>query len=228
MVSSVDGKITTLADNAEGLGSRTDRLLMQRLRIASDAVLIGASTFRRDPFVPDVKPEFAAERANFFPQQPHPLAMVLSSDGNLPLESKFFQAERNRRVIFLGPQASTATVYHLNTYAQVFQLEAMPFTESGTDRQADLGQLLRIAFDELGIRKLLVEGGPTLNYAFISQHWADELFWTLAPKIVGGNANLSLVEGPGKGFGLAQLPLLQLLSIYEQSNELFMRYKFLV
>lgn len=220
MVSSIDGKITTRADNAEGLGTRSDRGLMQRLRMASDAVLIGSNTFRHDPFIPDVKPEFAVERQRYFPNQPQPLALVLSGDGNLPLDNKFFRATRERRLIFLGPQATPEAEQRLAERAQIFRL--------GADSQGrpDLKQLLEIAWKQLKVRWLLVEGGPTLNYAFISQGWADEFFWTLAPKMVGGSQNLSAVEGPGKGFELGQLPNLHLISIYEQESELFMRYRF--
>ncbi len=220
LVSSVDGKITTQSDNAEGLGTRVDRTIMRRLRLASDAVLVGASTFRHDPIVPDTRPEFVAERHRYFPDAPHPLAMVLSSDGDLPLDNKFFQAPASRRIVWLGPKANLETEQKLAGHARVLRLEA---SEAG---QPDLQQLLVKAYLELGIRRLLVEGGPTLNYSFIGQDWADELFWTLAPKIVGGSQNPSLVEGPGKGFEVADLKKLQLVSIYAEASELFMRYKF--
>jgi len=220
LVSSVDGKITTQTDNAEGLGTRTDRTVMRRLRLASDAVLVGASTFRRDPIVPDTRPEFVTERHRYFPDAPHPLGMVLSSQGDLPLDNKFFQAPSSRRIVWLGPQATLETEQKLSAHARVLRLA------EDTAQKPDLRQLLVRAYQELGIRRLLVEGGPTLNYSFIAQGWADELFWTLAPKIVGGSQNPSLVEGPGKGFDLTDLKKLQLVSIYAEASELFMRYKF--
>jgi 2,5-diamino-6-(ribosylamino)-4(3H)-pyrimidinone 5'-phosphate reductase len=90
MVSSVDGKAVSAAGNAAGLGSETDRMLMHRLRAAADAVMIGAETFRHDPYVPQVMPEAAGERGRFFPDRPQPLGIVISRDGNLPLTKKFF------------------------------------------------------------------------------------------------------------------------------------------
>lgn len=221
MVSSADGKITTQKGNAEGLGTRTDRLLMQKLRAASDAVLVGAGTFRHDPIIPDVKPEFAAERQHYFPDAPHPLGMVLSSDGDLPLNNKFFRAGRKRRVVFLGPKATKETEQKLAEHAQIFRLSG------DSHGEPDIKELAQIAFSELKVRRLLIEGGPTLNYSFVAQGYADELFWTLAPKIVGGSENGSLVQGPELGFDPEKLPQLKLVSLYQHASELFLRYKFI-
>src|SRR5690349_672631 len=92
MVSSVDGKATTVANNAAGLGSRIDFQLMGRLRVAADAVLAGAETVRRDPFVPNTRPDLMEERARYFPDTPHPLGVTVSRDGKLPPDRKFFEA----------------------------------------------------------------------------------------------------------------------------------------
>ncbi|MCA1740333.1 MAG: dihydrofolate reductase family protein, partial [Actinobacteria bacterium] len=66
-----------------------------------------------------------------------------------------------------------------------------------------------------------VEGGPSVNRSFIEAQLVDELFLTLAPKIVGGDTR-SLVEGE---------PLPQdatspsLASIYLSDSELYLRYR---
>ncbi len=219
MVSSVDGKATTIAENATGLGSDLDREFMYRLRAASEAVMCGAATFRRDEFLPAVKPWLAEERAHYFPNNPQPLACVVSNDGNLPLTKKFWQAGRDLRVVFLGPKASMEQEKILAERAQVFRLEV------DAKGQPDLKQMLEIFYQKLGVRRLLVEGGPTLNYNLIEQGLADELFWTLAPKIVAGSDNLSMVMGPGRGLPLDKIVKLQLLSIYNNDSELFMRYR---
>ncbi len=105
MVSSVDGKATTAAGNAAGLGDELDRQMMYRLRAASDAVLCGAATFRKDPFLPAVKPWLAEERARYFPDAPQVIGAVISRDGNLPLDKKFWESGKALRVVFLGPEA---------------------------------------------------------------------------------------------------------------------------
>jgi riboflavin-specific deaminase-like protein len=221
MVSSVDGRATTESGNAEGLGSDTDREMMYRLRAGADAVLCGASTFRRDQFLPAIKPWLVEERARFFPTAPELLGCVLSNSGDLPLDKKFWQAGRAQRAVFLGPKATEAQAEKLSQHARVFRLDP---TEDG---RANLKQMLTILYAELGVQRLLVEGGPELNYALISDGFGDELFWTLAPKLVGGVDNLTILGGAGRGFSLSKIVQLQLLSIYNNNNELFMRYRLL-
>lgn len=219
MVASVDGKTTTAAHNATGLGSNIDFQLMGRLRLAADAVLVGAETFRRDSFVPDTRPGLTTERSRYFPEVPHPIGITLSRDGNLPLAKKFFAAPISRRVIFLHRAASAENEARLAEHARVFRLD------SDSAGQTDLGQMLTIIYEELGVRRLLCEGGPSLNFALLSKGFGDELFWTLAAKIVGGSQNSTLVSGPGLGLPIENLLKLNLLSIYEANSELFMRYR---
>lgn len=219
MVSSVDGKATTVANNAAGLGSRVDFQLMGRLRLAADAVLAGAATVRRDPFVPNTRADLNEERARYFPDAPHPLGVTVSRDGNFPLDSKFFKDGPSRRIVFLHHNAPAVQEEALRERANVFRLDSEP------DGQTDLGQMLNVLYEQFGVRRLLCEGGPSLNFDLLSKGFGDEFFWTLAAKIVGGNQNQTLVSGPGLGLSLENLVKLRLLSIYEQDSELFMRYK---
>lgn len=220
MVASVDGKAVSVRGNAEGLGSQMDRFLMHRLRAAADAVLVGAETFRRDPYVPQVKPEAARERQQYFPGAPQPLGIVISRDGNLPLDKKFFDREKAaNRLVLLGQSASSEKEAAFKPFARVLRVP------DGADGRPDESWFLETLFREFGVRRLLCEGGPSLNYSLISQGLGDEFFWTLAPKLVGGAANSTILTGPGNGFPLDRMPGLSLLSIYEQASELFFRYK---
>ncbi len=219
MVASMDGKAITEDRNAAGLGSGIDFQIMGRLRLAGDAVLVGAETFRRDPFVPSTRPNLVGERARYFPSTPHPIGVTLSRDGNLPLDKNFFKGELKYRVVFLGPAAPADRALALAGQSQVFRLDQLP------NGELDLKQMLSILHDELGVEHLLCEGGPTLNFALLKQGFGDEFFWTLAPKIVGGSTNITIVKGPGLGLPLENLVKLRLISIYEQTSELFMRYK---
>ena len=71
---------------------------------------------------------------------------------------------------------------------------------------------------------LLVEGGPALNYALVSAGLADELFLTLAPKLLGGTRDeaLTMLEGPAVPHLITPEP--ELISVYLSDNELFLRY----
>ena len=220
MVSSVDGKATSATGNAAGLGSPTDRMVMHRIRAAADAVLTGAGTFRRDPFVPQVIPEAAGERHRYFPNKPQPLGLVISRDGNLPLNKEFFNTEKAaNRLVVLGQAAPAEKEENFKPYAQVVR------APDGPDGRPDVSWLLEYLYRERGVRWLLCEGGPRLNYSFISQNLGDELFLTFAPKLVAGVSNSTILTGPGKGYPPGEMPVLGLVSLYGQGDELFFRYR---
>jgi riboflavin biosynthesis pyrimidine reductase len=90
--------------------------------------------------------------------------------------------------------------------------------ESGPDGRADLTALLGSLREE-GIRALLCEGGPTLHGALQELGLVDELFLTIAPKLVGGEAP-RILEGV-----LPETAELELAWLLEQDGELFARYR---
>ena len=83
-----------------------------------------------------------------------------------------------------------------------------------------MGAILR---DELGVCNTICIGGSILNAALIEAGVADELFVTLAPKLQGGSGVSTLIEG--RGFPVERLPLLELLSLYGDGDELYLRYR---
>ncbi|NUN65676.1 RibD family protein [Pseudanabaena biceps] len=216
MVSSVDGKATTYQGKLSGLGSRPDRLLMKRLRSQVDAVLAGGTTLRQDLFIPTVPPELAAERQKNF-LQPQPLGIAISNSGKFPSDHRFWDAGKNLRMVLVGED--TVIEPWLEEKAQIVRFPTV-------EGEIDLKQVLRVLFDRFQIKRLLVEGGATLNYTLISQGLADELFLSLSPHIVGGVKNLSVVSGDGYGLGESDLAKLKLRSLYHCESELFLRYQF--
>jgi riboflavin biosynthesis pyrimidine reductase len=89
--------------------------------------------------------------------------------------------------------------------------------ESGSRGKADLPALLRSLRDE-DVKALLCEGGPTLHGALQAAGLVDELFLTIAPKLVGGIAP-RILEGDLPG-----LAALELAWLLEEGGELFARY----
>jgi len=90
--------------------------------------------------------------------------------------------------------------------------------ESGPEGRADLPALLSTLRAE-GVRALLCEGGPTLHAALQAAGLVDELFLTIAPKLIGGDAP-RIVEG-----ALPETANLDLAWLLEQDGELFARYR---
>ncbi len=70
-----------------------------------------------------------------------------------------------------------------------------------------------------GARRILCEGGPTLNTALLQAEKVDEIFLTIAPKILGGEDPLTIVKGSSLG-----TIHLELRSLVELDGELFLKY----
>lgn len=212
MVTSVDGK-ATLEEKAYSLGSKVDHMVMRRIRQAADGVLVGAETLRLENVNPAIPPEMQDERVSRG-MAPQPTAIVVTATGDLPLDRTFFRSTAFPRVVVTTRRAPQAKVQLLEEHARLIR--------AGEDA-VDLAQMMRMLAQDLGLRRLIVEGGPTLNAALIAGGMVDELFWTVAPKIVGGRAMRTMVEG--KGFPADRIPQLRLVSIYHHENELFLRYR---
>lgn len=206
VVTSVDG-VSSLPDGSSGIGSRTDRQLMRQLRVAADAVVTGAGTLRLERISPGVSQRQARERQRAG-LRPQPLSVVMVGKDPLHFPEKLGQLDKEELLVFL-PSGSDVTA-----------LEQKATIYLSSSRLPDPLEVVRILRDNHGVRVLLVEGGPTLFTAFLQKGLINEVFWTVAPKLL-------LSAGPGmlRGATWMQKPLdLQLISVYEHDGELYTRY----
>lgn len=213
MITTVDGKATNLAGTVASLGSRVDRTAMRRIRVATDGVMNGAETLRRENVNPTVPKDLVAARLSRG-LSPQPIALTITASGNLPLGRNFF-SEPREKVVVATNSTPPERVEELSRHARIIR---------AGDHKVDLRLMMRLLVEELGIRRLVVEGGPTLNSELISLGLADELFWTVSPKILGGPAERTMVEESPLTPG--ERPGLELLSIHRHESELYLRYRF--
>ncbi len=89
--------------------------------------------------------------------------------------------------------------------------------------QIDWKELLRIMRQDIGIENLLCEGGSKLNATLFEQGLVDEIFLTLAAKIKLGEETPTMADGNPLSRGHIQN--FELLSVIQESNELFLRYR---
>jgi 2,5-diamino-6-(ribosylamino)-4(3H)-pyrimidinone 5'-phosphate reductase len=203
MVSSVDGK-AAIGGKASRLGSQTDRQTMRNLRSKADAVMVGANTLR-------------AEKLSLGLDSNHPdrdpLAVILTKGGALPLETNLIIGE-GQELLVISPRGTA-----LQRPEGAGHSLPPTFSQSG---EVDVGEMLKMLKRDYSVDLLLVEGGPTLNHSLISANLADELFLTLAPKVVGDTRQPTIFTDPTPA-----IRDLTLLSAYLADEELFLRYNFL-
>jgi riboflavin-specific deaminase-like protein len=199
MVATVDGR-AAVNGSAVGIGSAADKHLMRELRSEADVVLHGAGTVRADPLSARVPAEFVPRRVSGG-LTPQPLGAIVTSSGNLPSDHPYYESPT---VVYV---TSAARVPINKPTVEVCRVDGV------ADAIRDLARR--------GARRILCEGGPMLNAALFELRLIDEVFLTIAPKLVGGTDPLTIVNGPR----FAETLHLELLSLVEMEGELFMRYR---
>jgi len=213
MAMTADGKITSARREEPGFTSRLDRTTMDRLRAEADAILVGAGTLRADnPPLHVRDPEMQAYRRSL--GKPDDLVNVLvTASANIDPASRFFHGgDAASRIVATVEDAPAERRARLASVAEVW------IVGRGT---VDLRELLTRLKDH-GIERLLVEGGGELNWGFVRDDLADELYVTVAPALLGGRDAPTLCEGDG--LAMADRRRLRLISADVIDGEIFCRY----
>jgi riboflavin-specific deaminase-like protein len=213
MAMSLDGKINTYRREAFALGSENDRRLMDVLRAGAEAVIVGAGTVRHDghPILLRYDDLIEKRRERGFP--PHPVNVVLSRKLDMPSTRPFFHDARTRKIIFTTMSAPAARVKRFSKLAEVVVLPKR--TLSPSDVLDDLGRRR--------FKKVLVEGGGEVHFAFARENVVDEIYATVTPRLIGGASSPTLLDG--RGFSAADHLRLRLVSLKRSGDELFLRYR---
>ncbi len=207
MVSSLDGK-AVVKGTAGSIGGVIDRMVMRNLRAHADAVMIGASTLRAEKLTLSVTQDLARQRV-LRGLEPEPLSVLTTVSGNLPLEKHLLDSTFDNLLVFVSPSTPSLSVKRLSSLASV-------------ETVTTLNETLQVLKQRYAVDVLLVEGGPSLNHALVSEHLVDELFLTLSPKLLGGESNSmpTILEGPTLEKTIHASPV----SIHAARGELFLRY----
>jgi 2,5-diamino-6-(ribosylamino)-4(3H)-pyrimidinone 5'-phosphate reductase len=218
MISSLDGKVA-VSGKAGSLGSYVDRTVMRNLRACADAVMIGAGTLRAEKLTLAI-PEKRARARESRGLRPQPLAVVATATGDVPLQENLLESLPENLLVFASSQTPKEHLVTLSSHASV---EMVTEESANPERRLNLKEALRTLKKRYAVNVVLVEGGPVLNYALVSSGLADELFLTLAPKLLAGerSGTLTILEGPTL---IPQTTEPDLVSVHRSGEELFLRY----
>jgi len=183
-----DGKTDTIARRGAMISSELDMGRVDRLRAASDAVMIGGNTLLGDdPRLLVRSPELCKERLEHgLSENPIKVAVVTRAD--LASDSRFLNYGPARIIIFTTNQTSERQIDALRKR----DVQVYVFGEKRVDLVAALDELGKV-----GVKKLLVEGGGTLNEELLKQDLVDEINVYIAPMIFGGASGPTFASGPG-------------------------------
>ena len=153
------------------------------------------------------------------PDARQPLAVIVGGTRDLPLGERL--ANGQQEVILAVPEGARGAV---DTGLNHLTAVEVPGTGQGL---VDLRWLLEYLRTEHTVERLLLEGGPALNRTMIDGGLADEIFLTLAPKILSGEEAAILRGEAGEAAGATRGSSrgLNLLSVHSSGSELFLRYR---
>jgi riboflavin biosynthesis pyrimidine reductase len=182
MITSVDGAIS-VQGRSGGLSGLADKLLFGLLRSLADVVVAGAQTARAERYGQAKPSAIWPQLRQGRPAVP-PIAVV-TKRLTLDLDSPLIRGGGESKTIVL----TTATAPADRVEQAAATAEVIIAGEDEVPASAIVGKLA-----ELGHRRILVEGGPTLLGQLSAAEVLDELCWTISPKIEGGGAARMMVS----------------------------------
>ena len=201
---SIDGKIATKTNDSR-LSSHKDIQRLHKLRSSVDAILVGKNTVSRDNPLLTVR----------YTKGKNPIRIILDSKGTISRTSKILQSSHKIPTI-IGVSKKI-------TKKNLEKLEKFPveIISSGND-SVNLKLLLK-KLSKKKIKKILVEGGGTINWQFVKQDLFDEVILTLSPFFIGGENSVSYLRGTGFN-KISNSPNLRLKSVKRLKNHLVLHY----
>jgi 5-amino-6-(5-phosphoribosylamino)uracil reductase len=169
---SLDGFLDTAGRGRLVLSNAADLERVDRLRADCDAVLVGASTVRRDDPRLLVRDEGRRMLRRAAGRSSSPVKVTVTASGDLPADAAFFRAGDAERLVYCPDRRARRL------------RERIDATVVGSGTRPEMARVL----DDLGgrgIRRLLVEGGGGILTQFLAEDLADELQLVIAPLFVG-------------------------------------------
>ena len=151
-------------------------ILLHQTRAAYDAIMVGANTIRIDNSFLTVR---------LVPGK-SPLRVIPCSMADIPLDSNVLKKDAPTVIAV----CEAAPKEHIDAIAA----KGVHVVIAGKEH-VELPLLMRILKEKFGVRKLMIEGGPTLNWHMLHDTLVDEIRLIHLPFIVGGSDTPSLVGG---------------------------------
>jgi 5-amino-6-(5-phosphoribosylamino)uracil reductase len=179
---SLDGYIDDASDSRLLLSNDADFDRVDEERAASDAILVGANTIRRDDPRLLVRSERRRSERMHRGLSSSPAKVTVTQSGRIDPNRKFFtEGDADvLRIVYCASSSVAATREHLGT------LRAVQVADAGDP--PDLATVL-VDLGRRGYRRVFIEGGTSILTQTLAKDLADELHLVIAPFFVGGGSS---------------------------------------
>jgi diaminohydroxyphosphoribosylaminopyrimidine deaminase/5-amino-6-(5-phosphoribosylamino)uracil reductase len=180
---SLDGRTATRTGDSRWISSPPTRDYVHLLRGEQDAILVGIQTILRDdPLLTVRHPQWTGKKV---------VRVILDSHLRLPLRARILSSLSAGGIIVFTAGGAPSRKRNLLEKRGI-EIVEIP----GASRPVSVSKVLT-HLGGRGITSLLVEAGSRLLTTMIEGRFADKLFLTLSPRLIGGTAAPSLLEGEG-------------------------------
>ena len=199
----LDGKIAAYTGDSKWVTNEESRKMVHELRSELAGVIVGIGTVLADDPMLTCRLEGKHHQ---------PVRIVVDSNLRIPVDSQLVKTAKEYRTIvacrhFDRSEAERSEVEKssLNVNKQKGFLDSLRSLEmtgvellecQSNNNHVDINDLMT-KLGAMGIDSLLLEGGGTLNAAFLEAGFVDEVWAFIAPKIIGGEGAKTPVSGKG-------------------------------
>ncbi|MBU4488596.1 MAG: bifunctional diaminohydroxyphosphoribosylaminopyrimidine deaminase/5-amino-6-(5-phosphoribosylamino)uracil reductase RibD [Candidatus Omnitrophica bacterium] len=181
---SLDGKIADKDGCSKWISSEESRHLVHKLRALNDAVMVGVNTLMKDD------PLLNNRHCPAFKKQP--LRIILDTDLRTPKASRILKNSKGDGAILIACGKGVSLKKKRSLEKKGAEVVLLP-RENG---RVKLISLLRYLYAR-GIMSLLCEGGSELCASLVKNRLADEAYFFISPKIIGGKSAPTACGGSG-------------------------------
>ena len=181
MAASLDGKVAARDGSSKWITGEAARADAHGLRAWSDAIVIGAGTALADhPSLTVRDPGYRGEP---------PLRVLVDARGRVPAAGSLFDAA--------APTLVATTDEAPQDRREAWRVVGADVTVFGSEGGRVPIPALLAHLGKRDVQGLLLEGGPTLAWAFLRAREVDKLVLYVAPKLLGGSDAPGIVGGTG-------------------------------
>ncbi|MCU1414767.1 MAG: deaminase [Microbacteriaceae bacterium] len=184
---SIDGYLDSAAPTRLAMSNAADLDRVDRVRSENDAIMVGASTVRRDNPRLLVRSE-QRRMGRVAAGLPHsPTKVTVTSRGELSPDAEFFTSGDVEKLVYTPHGKARRLAARVGDVATVI----------GLAERVTMAGILDDLVGRRGVHRLMVEGGGKLLTQFLAEDLADELQLVVAPLFVG-ETRAPRVVGPAR------------------------------
>jgi 2,5-diamino-6-(ribosylamino)-4(3H)-pyrimidinone 5'-phosphate reductase len=212
-----DGKIDTFQRAGAAISSARDKERVDQLRAEADAVMVGGRTLLNEDPKLTVKSEALRAEREGRGLSSNPVKVGVVTQANLKESSRFLNEGPADIVIFTTRRTSKRHISLLTARGVDVYVD--------DEKQVNLQKALT-TLKEIGIDRLMVEGGGRLNFELLRLGLVDEILIYMAPMVFGGESAPTLAAGAGLERSAA-IPLNLIDAEKWEDGGVLLKYQFL-